>query len=118
MEDSNAKVTLMASGSEVSLALETASLLKAQGIAARVVSFPSWELFEKQPQNYREQVLGKIKRVAIEAGIRQGWDRYIGSDGLFCGMDRFGASAPYQAIVKEFGFTGEAVTAKIKAWLA
>ncbi len=117
IEDANAKVTLLASGSEVSIAMEAATKLKADGIAARVVSFPSWELFEKQPQSYRDQVLGKTKRVAIEAGIRQGWDHYIGSEGLFCGMNRFGASAPYQALAKEFGFTGEAVTAKVKAWL-
>ena len=92
IEDANAKVTLLASGSEVSIAMEAAAKLKADGIVARVVSFPSWELFEKQPQAYRDQVLGKVKRVAIEAGIRQGWDHYIGSEGLFCGMNRFGAS--------------------------
>jgi transketolase len=117
IEDSAATLTLMASGSEVSLAMETAARLKTEGITARVVSFPSWELFEKQPKPYREQVLGHVRKVAIEAGIRQGWDRYISDTGLFCGMERFGASAPYQVLAKEFGFTAEAVTAKVKSWL-
>lgn len=118
VEDARARVTLIASGSEVSLALDTAAKLKAEGISSRVVSFPCWELFEKQPDTYRKQVLGAAKRVGIEAGIRQGWDRYLGSEGLFCGMDRFGASAPYQVLAKEFGFTSEAITAKIKAWIS
>ncbi len=118
LENNEAQVTLLATGSEVSIALEAADKLKIDRILARVVSFPSWEFFEKQSTAYREQVLGKAKRVAIEAGIRQGWDRYIGSDGLFCGLDRFGASAPYQALAKEFGLTGEAVAAKIKKWLS
>jgi len=118
LEDPQARATLMASGSEVAVALDAAAKLKADGIAARVVSFPSWELFNRQPQSYREQVLGKGKRVAIEAGVRQGWDQYIGTDGLFCGLDRFGASAPYQALAKEFGFTGEAVAAKVKRWFS
>jgi len=117
VEDPSARVTLMATGSEVGVAMEASEKIKAAGIATRVVSFPSWELFNKQPQTYRDQVLGKVKRVAIEAGIRQGWDAYIGSDGLFCGLDRFGASAPYKDLVKEFGLTGEAVAAKVKSWL-
>lgn len=118
VENAQAHVTLLASGSEVNVALDAAEKLKAKGMIARVISFPSWELFEKQPLAYREQVLGKVKCVAIEAGVRQGWDHYIGPEGLFCGMDRFGASAPYQALAKEFGFTGEAVAVKVKAWLA
>jgi len=117
VEDFKAQVTLFATGSEVGVALDAAARLKGEGTATRVVSFPSWELFEKQPESYRKQVLGGPKRVAIEAGVRQGWERYIGSDGLFCGMDRFGASAPYQALAKEFGFTGESVATKVKRWL-
>ncbi len=118
VEDAQAKATLLATGSEVSLALEAAGRLKAGGLAVRVVSMPSWELFEKQPAAYREQVLGKVKRAALEAGVRLGWERYIGYDGLFCGMERFGASGSSQALAKEFGFTPDAVVAKIKQWLA
>ncbi len=119
VEDVEAQITILATGSEVCVALDAATKLKAEGIAARVVSFPSWELFEKQSLTYRQQVFGKTKkRVAIEAGICQGWERYIGSEGLFCGLDRFGASAPYQVIAKELGFTGEAIAAKVKNWLS
>jgi transketolase len=117
LEDPQASVTILASGSEVSVAIDAAAKLKGEGINARVVSFPSWELFEKQSTSYREQVLGSVPRVAVEAGIRQGWEHYIGSEGLFCGMDRFGASAPAPALAKEFGFTGDAVATKIKGWL-
>lgn len=117
VEDANAKATILATGSEVALALDTANKLKAEGINLRVVSFPSWELFEKQPKEYKDQVLGKVKRVAIEAGIKLGWERYIGENGLFCGMQGFGASAPAGALAKQFGFTPEAVSEKIKSWL-
>ncbi|MBI4025907.1 MAG: transketolase [Verrucomicrobia bacterium] len=116
-EDPKARVTLLASGSEVSVALDAAARLKTDNIGARVVSFPSWELFEKQPEAYRKQVLGSVRRIAIEAGVRQGWERYIGDNGLFCGMDRFGLSAPWQTLAKEFGLTGEAVAARVKVWL-
>lgn len=118
VENPQAAVTLLASGSEVSVALDAAVRLKAENIVARVVSFPSWDLFEKQPPAYRAAVLGTGRRVAIEAGISQGWERYLGGDGLFCGLDRFGASAPYQDLAREFGLTGEAVAVRVKAWLA
>jgi transketolase len=117
VEDSKAKVTLMASGSEVAVALDAANRLKADGITARVVSFPSWEFFEKQSEDYRRRVLGTGKRVVVEAAVRMGWDRYLGSDGLFLGLDHFGVSGPYQTLAKEFGFTGESVAAKVKGWL-
>ncbi len=117
VEDAQAQVTILATGSEVSLALDARGLLEKDGIRTRVVSFPSWELFEKQSEAYRKQVLGRVRLVAIEAGIRQGWDHYIGSDGLFCGMKGFGASAPAKDLAKEFGFTPEAVVKKVKAWL-
>ncbi|MDD2706824.1 MAG: transketolase [Verrucomicrobiae bacterium] len=117
VEDPGAHATLLASGSEVSVALDAANRLKADGIPVRVVSMPSWELFEKQTKKYQKSVLGSKKRVAIEAGIRNGWDRYIGHNGLFIGMNRFGASAPCQVLAREFGLTGESAAAKIKEWL-
>ena len=116
-EEPGAKLTLLATGSEVAVALAAAETLKAEGFPARVVNLPSWELFEKQPAAYREQVLGKLPRAAIEAGVRMGWERYLGAYGLFLGMDRYGASAPYPVLAKEFGFTPENVVAKVKAWL-
>jgi transketolase len=105
----NAQVTFFASGSEVELAMQARELLKADGIAARVVSMPCWSLFEKQDATYRDAVIGKSPvKVAIEAGVRQGWDRYIGADGAFIGMHSFGASAPYKDVYKHFGITAEA----------
>ncbi|MFX4261505.1 transketolase [Pelotomaculum propionicicum] len=100
-------VILLASGSEVNLALEAAGKLQASGIAARVVSMPSWELFEAQPEEYRNKVLPPhIKaRVAVEAGLTQGWHRYVGEGGKVVGIDHFGASAPAPVLFKEFGFT-------------
>ncbi len=100
-------VILLASGSEVRLALEAAGKLQASGIVARVVSMPSWELFEAQPEEYRNKVLPPhIKaRVAVEAGLTQGWRRYVGEGGKVVGIDHFGASAPAPVLFKEFGFT-------------
>jgi transketolase len=113
------QVILLASGSEVSVALEAQTLLAADGIAARVVSMPSWELFEAQPQAYRDAVLlpEVTARVAVEAGVPLGWDRYVGPQGAIVGMRRFGASAPYQRLAKEFGFTAENVAARARACL-
>lgn len=100
-------VILVASGSEVHLALEAAGKLQESGIAARVVSMPSWELFEAQPEEYRNKVLPPhIKaRVAVEAGLTQGWRRYVGEGGKIVGIDHFGASAPAPVLFKKFGFT-------------
>jgi len=107
--DGDAKVTFFASGSEVELAMQARELLKAAGIAARVVSMPCWSLFEKQDATYRDAVIGKSPvKVAIEAGVREGWDRYIGPNGIFIGMHSFGASAPYKDVYKHFGITAEA----------
>lgn len=104
----NAKVTFLATGSEVELAFKARDLLAAEGIAARVVSMPSWELFEQQSATYRDTVLGPgTVKVAIEAGLRFGWDRYIGSDGAFVGMNGFGASGPAKEVYKHFGITAE-----------
>ncbi len=109
---------LIGTGSEVSLALAAYETLSAEGVKARVVSLPSWELFEMQPVSYRESVLPQsvTARVAVEAGVRLGWERYIGMNGGFVGMSSFGASAPGEAAFKGFGITTEAVvTAARKA---
>ena len=112
----DAKATIFATGSEVEIALEAARSLETEGIAARVVSMPSFELFEAQDEAYRAQVLGETGiKVAVEAAIRQGWDRYIGADGIFVGMTGFGASAPAEALYKHFGITAEAIVKAVKA---
>lgn len=104
-------VILMGTGSEVQLAMEAQALLTADGIAARVVSMPSWELFDAQTAEYRESVLpaSVTARVSIEAGTPVGWERYIGLRGTAVGLQRFGASAPYKTIYKELGITAEAM---------
>lgn len=111
---------LLASGSEVHLALQAHEELRAAEIATRVVCMPSWELFEQQSAEYREEVLpaSLTRRVAIEAGVRQGWDRYLGSGGIFIGMTGFGASAPYEIAYREFGITSERVVAAVKGLVA
>ncbi len=102
-------VTLLATGSEVEIAIAAAErLLADHGIAAAVVSMPSWELFEEQTPEYRRSVLGTAPRVAIEAACRLGWDRYIGENGAFIGMNGFGASAPAPELYRHFGITAEA----------
>ncbi|HEX3809169.1 MAG TPA: transketolase [Rhizomicrobium sp.] len=107
--EGDAKVTFLATGSEVELAMKARELLKADGIGARVVSMPCWELFEEQPATYRDAILGPgTVKVGIEAAVRQGWDRYIGADGAFIGMHSFGASAPYKDAYKHFNITPEA----------
>jgi transketolase len=113
-----AQVTIFASGSEVSVAMAARDLLEADGIGARVVSTPCWELFDAQPTDYQAQVIGETDiRIAIEAGIRMGWERFIGEDGAFIGMTGFGASAPAEVLYKHFGITAEAAAAAAKAKL-
>ncbi len=113
-----AKVTIFATGTEVSIALDARKALEADGVPTRVVSVPCWELFAAQPARYRAQVIGKAPaRVAIEAGVGFGWERFIGEDGAFVGMTGFGASAPADRLYKEFGITAEAVVAAAKAKL-
>ncbi|MEO8113354.1 MAG: transketolase [Phenylobacterium sp.] len=113
-----AQVTIFASGSEVSVALAARDLLEAQGIGVRVISTPCWELFEAQPADYREAVIGETEvRVAVEAGVRLGWDRFIGTDGVFVGMRSFGASAPADQLYAHFGITAEATAAAARARL-
>ncbi|MDX1612699.1 MAG: transketolase [Candidatus Promineifilaceae bacterium] len=113
-------VILLATGSEVHIALEAQTLLAERGVGARVVSMPSWELFEAQPAAYRAEVLPpEIKaRVSMEAGARLGWERYVGPNGTIMGLDRFGASAPYQAIYEHLGLTAEKMAAAALALLA
>ena len=113
-----AKATLFASGTETAIAVKARDLLEAEGVPTRVVSTPCWELFERQTPAYQAQVIGKAPvRVAVEAGVRQGWDRFIGEDGGFVGMSTFGASAPYQVLYEKFGITAEAVVAAVKSKL-
>ncbi|MGE0753767.1 MAG: transketolase C-terminal domain-containing protein, partial [Alphaproteobacteria bacterium] len=110
-------VTLIATGSEVSIALEAQEKLKAKNIPARVVSLPCWELFDAQPQSYRKQVLGEGLKVAIEAAGGFGWERYIGEGGIFIGMTGFGASAPAPDLYKHFGITADNVVSKVESRL-
>ncbi|NQT13771.1 MAG: transketolase, partial [Planctomycetes bacterium] len=93
--------------------------LTTEGIKARVVSMPCWELFDAQPAEYRDSVLPPevTRRVAVEAGIAQGWERYIGTSGRFVGMRSFGASAPYKRLYEHFGITAQRVIAEAKAAL-
>jgi transketolase len=104
-------VLLIATGSEVSLALEAKDLIEKRGMKTRVVSMPSWELFEMQPQRYRDEVIPPAlkARVVIETGVRQGWERYAGEAGRLVTHDRFGASAPMKVLKEQFGFTPERV---------
>jgi transketolase len=113
------QLILIATGSEVSLALEAREKLQADGIPTRVVSLPCWELFEEQTEEYREEVLPpSVKaRLAIEAGVRQGWDRYVGAQGDVICLDRFGASAPGDVVMRELGFSVENVLNHARALL-
>jgi transketolase len=106
-----ARILLLASGSEVHIALAARSLLASQGIPARVVSMPSWELFERQPKEYRREVLPPAvkPRVAVEAAIGFGWERYVGEQGEVVAMNGFGKSAPVNALYEAFGITPDAV---------
>ena len=112
-------VILIATGSEVSIALQAHDVLTTDGIQSRVVSMPSWELFERQPQAYREAVLPPSARVrvSIEAASPFGWERYVGSGGAIIGTPHFGASAPGPVIMREFGFTPEHIVETAKTLL-
>jgi transketolase len=119
-EGGDPDVILIATGSEIGLAVEAHEQLTAEGIKARVVSMPSWEIFEQQPQDYRDQVLplSVTARVAIEQASTFGWERYVGLRGAIVGMHTFGASAPLKALQEKFGFTPEKVVEAAKAQLA
>nr|WP_316627383.1 transketolase [uncultured Brevundimonas sp.] len=113
-----AKVTLFGTGTELALALDAAKVLEAEGTPTRVVSVPSFELFEQQDAAYQAAVIGRgTVRVAVEAAIKQGWERFIGEDGAFIGMTGFGASAPAEILYEKFGITTDAVVAAVKARL-
>ena len=118
VEAASPAVILLGTGSELWQAVEAAKLLAAEGIAARVVSLPSWKLFEEQTAAYRASVLTPgVPKVAIEAGSTLGWWKYVGADGAVIGLDRFGASAPAKRILTELGFTAENVAATAKKLL-
>ena len=114
------EILLLATGSEVSLCIAVYERLIAEGIQARVVSMPSWELFERQSQTYRDQVLppNVTARISVEQAATTGWDRYVGPAGTSIGMNTFGASAPLKALQKKFGFTPERLMAAVKEQLA
>jgi transketolase len=113
-------IIIIGTGSELQWCVEAGEKLKAEGVKARVVSLPSFELFERQPKEYQEKVLPPNirKRVAVEAGVSLGWERYVGLDGVVVGQNRFGASAPVKDVMKHFGFTAENVYNTAKALLA
>jgi transketolase len=116
--DGEAQVTIFATGSEVGVALAARDLLQADGVGARVVSVPCWELFAAQPADYRKQVIGETAvRVAVEAAGPMGWERFIGEDGVFIGMQGFGASAPAEQLYEHFGITPAGVASAAKAKL-
>jgi transketolase len=119
-EGGKPEVILLASGSEVSLCLEAFERLTAEGIRARVVSMPSWELFEEQPPSYRDDVLPPevTARVSVEQASTFGWERYVGPAGAMIGMETFGASAPLKELQKKFGFTADRMVEAARAQLA
>lgn len=118
LKDSNGEpeLIIMASGSEVDLALQSSEVLEKEGINTRVVSFPSWEIFEMQTEDYKNSVLPKSvsARISIEAGVSQGWEKYTGFDGEIISLNHYGASAPQNILFEKFGFTVENVVKKAK----
>jgi len=113
-----AKANLFGTGTELALALKAAETLEAEGVATRVVSVPSFELFEQQDAAYQASVIGRgTVRVAVEAAIKQGWERFIGEDGAFVGMTGFGASAAAEVLYEKFGITSDAIVSAVKARL-
>ena len=116
-EDKDFEVIIIATGSEVELAVEAKAKLNEQGVKVRIVSMPSTNIFDEQPQEYKESVLPKniLKRVAVEAGVTLGWYKYVGLEGRVIGLDRFGASAPYKTLYKEFGITTDAIVEAVNS---
>jgi transketolase len=114
------ELILIATGSEVQHIVAAEKTLAGRGVRTRLVSMPSWELFEAQPAEYRDSVLppGVTARLAVEAGVPQGWRRWVGDKGATITIDHYGASAPYQRIMQEFGFTAENVVAQALKLLA
>jgi len=119
-ESGDPDLILLATGSEVALALEAGQRIAAEnGNGVRVVSMPCWELFEEQPQSYRDEVLPPDvrARLSVEAGVAQGWERWVGDDGDSLALDRFGASAPGDIVMKELGYNVDNVVARATAVL-
>ena len=116
-EDKDFEAIIIATGSEVELAVESKAKLNEQGVKVRIVSMPSTNIFDEQPQEYKESVLPKniLKRVAVEAGVTLGWYKYVGLEGRVIGLDRFGASAPYKTLYKEFGITTDAIVEAVNS---
>ena len=108
------QATLIATGTEVSIAMEAREALQKDGVAVAVVSLPCWELFEAQDEAYRAEVLGGVPRIGVEAASPFGWERWLGPDGIFIGMTTFGASGPYQDVYKNFGITSDAVASAVR----
>jgi transketolase len=115
--DGERQVTLLATGSEVSVAMAAREALAKEGVRAAVVSMPCWEIFDKAPKEYQDAVLGSAPRVAVEAAVRFGWDRWLGPRGAFIGMEGFGASAPGEALFPHFGITPEKVAQAARSLL-
>jgi len=121
LEEASAKreVTLIATGSEVAIAIEARTYLEAAGIRTAVISLPCWELFDQQTLAYRQEILGEgTLRVGIEAAIRFGWDQYLGIDGIFVGMSGFGLSGPAEQLYERFGITVKKVVDEVKQRLS
>ena len=116
-EDKDFEAIIIATGSEVELAVEAKAKLNEQGVKVRIVSMPSTNIFDEQPQKYKESVLPKniLKRVAVEAGVTLGWYKYVGLEGRVIGLDRFGASAPYKTLYKEFVITTDAIVEAVNS---
>jgi transketolase len=114
------EIILIATGSEIHLALEAYEKFRAEGIRARIVNMPSWELFEQQPEDYRHEILSPdiTARISIEAGSTHGWHKYVGLEGETIGIDRFGASAPGKVLLQKFGFTPENLLNRVRTLLA
>ena len=114
------EVILMASGTELSIIVEAGAMLEAEGRTVRLVSFPSWELFMEQSEQYRQEVLPPDlrPRVALEAASPMGWERWVGDGGTMIGIDHYGASAPYKEIYQNFGLTAEHVAEEVERLLA
>jgi transketolase len=109
-----ARAAIIATGSEVALAIEAQKMLAGEGIPVRVVSMPSTSVFDRQPAEYRNAVLGTLPKVAVEAGVTDYWRKYVGLDGAVIGIDRYGESAPAGELFKHFGFTPQAVADAVR----
>ena len=116
-EDKDFEAIIIVTGSEVELAVEAKTKLNEQGVKVRIVSMPSTNIFDEQPQEYKDSVLPKniLRRVAVEAGVTLGWYKYVGLEGRVIGLDRFGASAPYKTLYKEFGITTDAIVEAVNS---